>query len=251
MTILFFIFLFAAGAIIGSFLNVCIYRLPRQESVVSPGSRCPECDMPVKWYDNVPLVSYAVLRGKCRACGQPISIWYPVVESLTGGLYLLAGWKFGSTVSLLPALLLISALIVIFFIDLEHYIIPNVVVFPVSAIGLAVMIAIQPDRWLELLAAGLASGAFFFAVAMVKPGGMGMGDVKMAVMLGFFLGRSILVALFAAFLLGALVGVALISAGSKGRKSRIPFGPFLSVGGLIALFYGPQLLDRYLSLFNK
>jgi leader peptidase (prepilin peptidase)/N-methyltransferase len=246
--ILTIILLFIIGAIIGSFLNVCIYRLPRHESIVSPGSHCPNCDMPVSWYDNIPLVSYLLLGGRCRRCGDPISFWYPAVELLTAVLFALAGWKFGPNVELLPALLLIAALIVIFFIDLEHYIIPNVVVLPVAVIGLGAMIAISPDRWLELLAAGLVSGVFFFAIVLIFPKGMGLGDAKMAMMLGFFLGWSVVVALFAAFLLGALVGVALIVAGVKGRKSRLPFGPFLAVGAMLALFYGPTLLDKYLRL---
>ena len=248
--ILTIVLLFIIGAIIGSFLNVCIYRLPRHESIVSPGSHCPNCDSPVSWYDNVPLISYLLLGGRCRRCGEPISFWYPTVELLTAVLFALAGWKFGPTALLLPALLLIAALTVIFFIDLEHYIIPNVVVLPVAVIGLAAMIAIQPHRWLELLAAGLISGAFFFVIVLVFPKGMGLGDAKMAVMLGFFLGWSVVVALFAAFLLGALVGVTLIAVGTKGRKSRLPFGPFLAAGAVLALFYGQPLLDKYLSLLG-
>ncbi len=248
--VLFYILLFVVGAAIGSFLNVCIYRLPRGESIVAPGSRCPACDMPIRWYDNIPLLSFAWLGGKCRRCGHPISIWYPVVELLGAVLFVLAGWKFGSGAGLLPPLLLISALIAIFFIDLEHYIVPNVIVMPVAAAGLGLTIAVQPHRWAELLAAGAVSGAFFLALALIKPGGMGMGDVKLVVALGFFLGKAVVVALFTAFLLGALVGVAMITAGGKSRKSRLPFGPFLAVGALLALFYGAPLLDKYLSLFG-
>lgn len=245
------ILLFIAGAAIGSFLNVCIYRLPRHESIIAPGSHCPVCDMPVAWYDNIPLVSYLLLRGKCRRCGAGIAIRYPLVELLTAVLFVLAGWHFGATADLLPALLLIPALIVIFFIDLEYYIIPNVVVLPVAVIGLGAMIALEPDRWLSLLAAGLISGALFFLVALIMPRGMGMGDVKMAVMLGFFLGRSVIVALFVGFLLGAIVGLVLIAAGRKGRHSRIPFGPFLAIGGVVALFFGTPLMDWYLGIFQS
>lgn len=244
------VLLFIVGAVIGSFLNVCIYRLPRQESIIVPGSHCPACGEPLKWFDNIPLISYLILKGKCRRCGGAISFNYPLVELLNAVFYVLAGWKFGPEAHLLPALLLISTLIVIFFIDLKHYIIPNVVVFPVAAIGLGSMIIIWPNRWLELLAAGLISAAFFFVVAMIKPGGMGMGDVKMAAMLGFFLGRAITVALFLGFFLGAAIGVGLIFAGRKGRKSQIPFGPFLAVGALVALFFGDPIMDKYLSLFG-
>lgn len=245
------IILFLVGAAIGSFLNVCIYRLPRKESVIAPASHCPSCDMPLKWYENIPLLSYAVLRGKCRRGGEAIPIRYPLVELLNATLYVLAGLKFDATLPLLPALLFISALIVIFFIDLEHYIIPNVVVLPVAVVGLAANIAIDPDRWLELLLAGSLSAAFFLVVVLIKPGGMGMGDVKLAGMLGFFLGRQVLVGLFTGFLTGAVVGVALMAAGRKGRKSRIPFGPFLAIGALVALFFGQQLLDWYTGIFTE
>lgn len=245
------IILFILGAVIGSFLNVCIYRLPRRESVITPASHCPDCEQPLKWYDNIPLLSYILLKGKCRRCGGSIPYRYPLVEFANAALYALAGLKFGPTAPLLPALLFISALIVIFFIDLEHYIIPNVVVIPASIIGLGANVAIDPDRWLELLLAGVLSAAFFFVVALVKPGGMGMGDVKLAAMLGFFLGMPVLVGLFAGFLLGAVVGAGLIAAGRKGRKSRIPFGPFLAAGALVALFFGQQLLDWYLGIFGS
>lgn len=249
--------LFVAGAVIGSFLNVCIYRLPRGESIIAPSSHCPECGESLGWLDNVPLISYLFLRGRCRRCGEAIPLRYPLVESLNAVLFVLAGWKFGATVELLPALLLISTLIVIFFIDLEHLIIPNVVVLPVAAVGLASMIAISlttPDvdfpAWWVFPVAGAASAGFFFLIALLFPRGMGMGDVKLAGMMGFFLGRSVVVGLFLGFLIGAVVGVGLIATGRKGRKSKVPFGPFLAAGALIALFYGDQLLDLYLGLFE-
>lgn len=250
--------LFITGAMIGSFLNVCIWRLPRHESIVSPGSHCPGCGRPVKWYDNIPLVSYMVLGGKCRSCGEHISSRYLLVELLGAGLYVTAGLKFGVTPALAPALVLIPTLIIVFFIDLEHYIIPNAVVLPAAAAGLGLQVAIalttsdvDYPQWWAFLLAGLASAAFFFAVAFIFPAGMGMGDVKLAGMLGFFLGPAVIIGLFLGFLLGALIGVGLMIAGKKGRKSRVPFGPFLAVGALAAMFWGAQLLDWYLGLFQS
>ena len=219
------ILIFIFGAIIGSFLNVVIYRLPREEgwrrqlrSLVSPGSHCTGCERSISWYDNVPLVSYAVLAGKCRHCGERIPLRYPLVEFTNAALYVFAGLVFGLEPTLFPALLFISALIAVFYIDLEHYIIPNVIVLPVAAAGLVTMIAIDPGRWLELVLAGVISAVFFFLVAIIKPGGMGMGDVKLAGMMGFFLGRSVLVALFLGFFLGALAGLGLMVTGRKGHK---------------------------------
>lgn len=245
------------GAIVGSFLNVCIYRLPRHESIVSPASHCPDCGKQLGWLDNIPLISYVVLKGKCRSCGGTIPWRYPLVEFANAALFSFAGWRFGLTVELLPALLLISSLIIVFFIDLEHFIIPNVVVLPVAAVGLAAMVAIslttsngEFPAWWVFPAAGAASAAFFFVIALVYPQGMGMGDVKLAGMLGCFLGRSVIVGLFLGFLMGATVGVGLMVTGRGGRKSKVPFGPFLALGSLVALFYGGQLLDLYLGLFE-
>lgn len=252
------IILFIVGAAIGSFLNVVIYRLPIGEdwrsqlrSLAWPGSHCPACERPLRWYDNIPLISFFMLGGRCRSCGLRIPWRYPLVEFANAGLYVLAGWYFGAEPELFPALLFISTLIAVFFIDLEYYIIPNVIVLPVALTGLAAGIAIAPGRWLEILVAGIASGAFFFLIAFIRPGGMGMGDVKLAAMMGFFLGEAVLVALFLGFLLGAIVGVILIATGHKGRKSRVPFGPFLAIGGIVALFVGNTLLEEYLSIFNQ
>ena len=244
----FLIILFVTGAIIGSFLNVVIYRLPRQLSIVAPGSHCPRCEQPLKWYDNIPLVSYMLLKGQCRNCGLPIAPRYPTVELLTAVLWVVGGIQFGVDWPLLPALLLISALVAIFFIDLDHYIIPNVIVLPVAVIGLAANIAITPGDWWVYLVSGLGAAGFFFAVAVLYPGGMGMGDVKLAGMLGFFLGTAIMPGLFLGFLIGALTGVYLMASGRRGRKSKIPFGPFLSIGAIIALFYGDRLLELWLNL---
>jgi leader peptidase (prepilin peptidase)/N-methyltransferase len=171
-------------------------------------------------------------------------------------LFVAAGWKFGLEAELFPALILISTLILVFFIDLEHYIIPNVVVLPAAVAGLALQLTVSlttadvdfPDWW-TFPVAGMASAAFFFAIAFAYPRGMGMGDVKLAGMLGFFLGQAVIIGLFLGFFLGAVVGLGLVAFGKKGRKSRVPFGPFLAVGALVALFFGRELLDIYLELF--
>ncbi|MHB1002872.1 MAG: prepilin peptidase [Thermoleophilia bacterium] len=250
MDALFYIYLAVAGAIIGSFLNVVIYRLPKQESLVRPGSHCPHCGQPVRWYDNIPIVSYTLLGGSCRRCQKPISLRYPLIEFLNGALYLAAGFRFGLEWELLLVMFFISVLVVIFFIDLDYFIIPNVIVLPAAGIALAGMLALFPERGLELVLAGLLSAAFFFVIVMVMPRGMGMGDVKMMLLLGFVLGRAVLVALFLAFLTGAVVGVTLMMAGIRGRKSQIPFGPFLAIGAIIALFFGDWIIDRYISLVS-
>jgi prepilin signal peptidase PulO-like enzyme (type II secretory pathway) len=250
MDVLLYIYLFILGAIIGSFLNVVIYRLPKKLSLVRPSSRCPQCNKPIKWYDNIPIVSYTLLGGSCRNCHKPISLRYPLIEFINGALYVAAWYKFGESWELLPALFFISVLIVIFFIDLDYYIIPNVIVLPAAAIGLVSMVIIDPDRWLELLLSGVISAAFFFMIVMVMPRGMGMGDVKLVLMLGFFLGKTVLVALFLAFLLGAVTGIVLMFAGVKGRKSQIPFGPFLAMGGITALFYGSWIIEKYTNMWS-
>lgn len=258
MDLIFFcIALFLFGAVFGSFLNVCIYRLPLKESIVSPGSRCPGCGHELRWFENVPLISYAALKGRCRNCGEPISWRYPLVEFLNAALWAFAGWRFGIEPVTVPALLLISTLIIIFFIDLEHYIIPNVVVLPVAVLGLVAMVAISlttkdPDFpvWWVFPLSGLIAAAVFFIIAVAVPKGMGMGDVKMVGMMGFFLGRTAALGIFIGVLLGSLVGIGLMIAGKKGRKSRLPLGPFLAVGAMVALFYGEAIIGPYLKLFE-
>ena len=257
-TIFFCAVLFLFGAVFGSFLNVCIYRLPRGESIVSPASRCPGCGHKLSWYDNIPIASYLVLRGKCRSCGEVISWRYPIVELANAALWAFAGWHFGIEPVVLPSLLFISSLIIIFFVDLEFYIIPNVVVLPVSVVGLASMVAISlttsdPDfpSWWAFPLAGLIAAALFFIIAIIVPRGMGMGDVKLVGMMGFFLGRTAALGIFAGVLLGSLVGIGLVLGGRKGRKSWLPLGPFLAVGALVALFYGEAIIGPYLGLFEQ
>lgn len=238
------------GLAIGSFLNVVIYRLPRHESLWRPASHCPGCDAAIRWYDNVPVISWVVLRGRCRTCGSRISIRYPVVEAITAGAFALAVWRFGLTWPLLVAWAFIAAMIAVAFIDYDHMVIPNKIVLPGTVIGLAASVAINPHRWWVYLAASLGAAAFMFVLVMLWPGGMGPGDIKMALFMGAVLGAHVVVAVFAAFLFGALVGVYLMVVLKRSRKVKIPFGPFLALGSVLAVFLGEAITRGYLSFYN-
>ncbi|MBN1630717.1 MAG: prepilin peptidase [Thermoleophilia bacterium] len=239
------------GLAIGSFLNVVIYRLPRHESLVRPGSHCPKCESAIRWYDNLPVISWLVLRGQCRDCGARISPRYIGVEALTGALFVLAMWRLDLTWTLLVAVAFISALVAIAFIDYDHMIIPDAIVLPGAVIGLAASIALEPDRWWVYLVAGFGGAVFCFALAMLWPGGgMGFGDVKMALFIGFVLGTSVIVAFFLAFLVGSIVGVYLVVVRKRSGKSKLPFGPFLAFGSVVAILAGELLLSLYQSTYN-
>ena len=188
------------GLVLGSFLNVVIYRLPRSESLVRPGSRCPRCGTPIRWYDNIPVLSWLLLRGRCRACDVRIPIRYPLVEAITGIAFALAFWRFGLDWPLLVAWAFIAAMVAVAFIDYDHMIIPNKIVLPGAVIGLMASVAIHPQRWWVYVAGSLGAAAFMFLLAMLWPGGMGPGDIKMALFMGAVLGAYVVVALFAAFL---------------------------------------------------
>ena len=239
-------FLGAFGAAIGSFVNVLAYRLPRRESLVKPRSRCPQCNTQIAAYDNIPVVSWIVLRGRCRHCRAPIPIRYPIVEALTALLFVAVGLKVGLEAELLPALALTITLVAAAETDLEHQIIPNRLM-AASAIGAVALWAIaDPSRLPENLLAGVAAGGFLLVAAVAYPAGMGMGDVKLAGVMGLYLGASVAPALFVGFASGALIGVAIaIARGSSARKQGVPFGPFLALGGLVALLYGPEIIDWY------
>lgn len=239
------------GLILGSFLNVVIHRLPRRESLVRPGSHCPQCGADIRWYDNIPVVSWLVLRGRCRSCAVRISSRYPLVEAITGVAFALAMWRFGVTWSLLVAWAFIAAMIAIAFIDFDHMIIPDKIVLPGAVIGLAASIALQPERWWIYLIAAAGAAFFFLLLAVLWPGGgMGFGDVKMALFMGAVLGASVLVALFAAFLFGSIVGVYLIVIRKQSRKTRVPFGPYLALGAILAILLGETILRNYQSLYS-
>jgi leader peptidase (prepilin peptidase) / N-methyltransferase len=236
------------GLVVGSFLNVVIYRVPRRESVVWPASHCPHCGKPIRPIDNVPLISYLLLRGRCRNCKEPISVRYPVVEAITGFLFGAAAYEFGASLALLPALVFISALISLAFIDLEHRLLPNVIVGPAALAGLVLSILANPAGWWIYPLAAIEVAGALLGLALIYPSGMGMGDIKMGGMLGAFLGPYAALAVFLAALIGAVTGGLLMATGKIQRHSALPFGFFMALGGLISLFFGPQLWELYMNL---
>jgi len=242
----------AVGLILGSFNNVLIHRLPRGESVVWPGSRCPACGHSLSWWENVPLVSFLLLRGRCRTCKTPISWRYPLVEAVTAAGVLYAYLRHGLTWEGVASAALAFLLVPVVFIDLEHRIIPDRITLPGIVLGLAVSFARGglPGLWQAALA-GLGAGAFFLAVAVLSKGGMGGGDVKLAAMLGAFTDPTrVFVGAFLGVLAGGLVGLGLLVTGRKRRKDAIPFGPFLAAGGFAGAEWGRQVLTWYLGLFT-
>jgi leader peptidase (prepilin peptidase) / N-methyltransferase len=242
---------FVAGLLVGSFLNVVAHRLPRKESLVRPRSRCPECGTQLRALDNIPLVSWLALRGRCHHCGAPISARYPLVELVTGVLYAAVVASQDDAARIVLGLLLVTALVPITLIDLDHRIIPNRITGPAALAGLVAVAALDTDFLAEAVIAGLAGGGFFFVAAVLYPRGMGMGDVKLAGMLGVYLGRAVAPAIFIALIAGVAVGAAIIArkGAAEGRKTAVPFGPFLALGGVIAFFVGDDLVDRYVDTF--
>ena len=238
---------FAPALAIGSFLNVVAARLPLQRSIVHPASACMSCEATLAWYDNIPLVSWLVLRGRCRHCGASISWRYPAVEALTAVLIAGCVLKFGFTWDALIASVFCAALVAVSATDFERRIIPNRIVLPAAAFVLVANTIVHPS--VEWLAAGLGASGFLLLAALAYPAGMGMGDVKLALLLGVMLGRTVPVALMIG-MIAALVPsvILLVKHGSAARKMGIPFGPFLALGGVVALFAGQALLNAYLGL---
>ncbi|HEY3020404.1 MAG TPA: prepilin peptidase [Solirubrobacteraceae bacterium] len=239
------------GAIIGSFLNVVVWRLPRGESLVRPRSRCPRCASPIRARHNVPVLSWLWLRGRCADCRAPVPVRYPLVEALTAGLYVAVVAATGAGGDAIVGLLLVSALVPIALIDLDTQKIPNVITGPAALAGVAATLALQPGALPERLLAGVLAGGALLAVALAAPRGMGIGDVKLAGVLGLYLGRAVAPALFVALATGSAVGVVIASRRgvARARKTRIPFGPFLAVGGVAGVLAGAQLVDWYLRTF--
>ena len=236
------------GLLVGSFLNVVAYRLPRGESVVAPGSHCPGCGTPVKAYDNIPVLGWMLLRGRCRACRQKISGRYPVVEATSAVLALLVVLTKHSAHDVALGLTLVAVLVPVTLIDFDHRIIPNRIMLPAALAAVAIGLATRPSGIPEQLISGAAAGGFLLLFALAYPRGMGMGDVKLAAVLGLFLGRYVAVAVLAGTLAGALVGAAIMArlGVQQGRKTAVPFGPFLALGGLLALFAGGAIVHWYL-----
>lgn len=242
---------FFLGLIIGSFCNVVIYRLPRRESIVMPGSHCRSCGTPIRPWDNIPLLSYLLLRGCCRVCHEHISLRYPCVELATGVLYALLWYKFGLSAPLVVYAFLISTFIVVALIDLDHKIIPNTITLPGMLIGLGLSPWALPIVPLDSLIGLLAGGVFFYLVALVSKGGMGGGDIKLIAMIGAFLGwKGTFFTILVGALAGSVVGLSLISIGKKGRKDKVPFGPFLALGAMLYILVGNNLIDWYLQILS-
>jgi leader peptidase (prepilin peptidase)/N-methyltransferase len=244
------------GALIGSFLNVCIHRLPRQESIVWPASHCPSCMKAIAWHDNVPLISYAWLRGQCRVCRAPISLRYPLVEAANAVGYAAIFWHFGMTPEALVYAVLYSALIVVTGTDLSHQIIPDVITLPGIVIGLLSAVFVLPLGIIDSLAGLLVGGGILWSLAWISPfvfgkEGMGGGDIKMMGMVGAVMGwKAVLLAIMIGSLIGSIVGGGLIAAGMMRRDEYLPFGPFLAIGSIIALFFHEPLLNWYWSWFD-
>lgn len=253
---IFLAFSFFLGAIVGSFLNVCIYRLPADESIVSPPSHCPKCQAPIRWYQNIPILSYLFLGGRCASCRTRIPFRYPLVEFLNGALFLLVFLRFGFLWATPIYWVFCAALVVITFIDLDHQIIPDVISLPGIVLGFLASFAIPWLPWTSSLLGILLGGGSLFLVAagyelLTKKEGMGGGDIKLLAMLGAFLGwQAVLPVIFLSSLIGSLVGIPLMLIKKADGKLAIPFGPFLALGALLYLFWGPLLIHWYLSLFR-
>jgi leader peptidase (prepilin peptidase)/N-methyltransferase len=238
------------GAAVGSFLNVVVHRLPRGESLVTPRSRCPGCGATLRARDNLPLVSWLLLRGRCHSCGAPISPRYPLVEAVTATAFVAVALARGVDHDLLLELPFAATLVAVAAIDLEHRIVPNRIVVPAAVFAVAAAAVIEPGRLPDLLIAGAVAFGALLLAAVAYPAGMGMGDVKLAGVLGLYLGASVIPAMLVAFAAGSAVGIAIVVRnGPSARKSGIPFAPFLALGGLVGLLAGSQLIDLYQDRF--
>jgi leader peptidase (prepilin peptidase) / N-methyltransferase len=239
------------GLALGSFLNVVIARIPAGESLVHPGSACPGCSAPLAWYDNIPVLSFVALRGRCRACGMRISWRYPIVEVITAAVLVLAYVAFGPSAEFLVACVLLPALVAMTAIDLQHQMIPDAITLPGIPVGLVINVATARISWLDSIIGILAGGGLFLVIILASRGGMGGGDLKLGALLGAFLGwKALLFALFVAIVLGGAVGAVLLGTGRRGRKDPIPFGPFLAAGGAMALFWGERAFEWWMGGFG-
>ena len=244
------------GLLIGSFLNVVIARVPEGRSIWRPGSTCPGCGNAIAWYDNVPLISFAALRGRCRACGMSIPWRYPLVEAVTGALFGATALAFGPTLHAGVAAALLATLLAITVIDLEHQLIPDVISLPGILAGFLANLATGRVPWLDSLLGILIGGGAFLAIALAGSwwagqDAMGGGDIKLAAMLGAFLGwKVLLLSLFFSAAGGGILAAVLMGTGLRGRKDPLPFGPFLAAGGAVGLFWGERMVRWYLNAFG-
>jgi leader peptidase (prepilin peptidase)/N-methyltransferase len=254
MDILTTAFILLAGLMVGSFLNVCIYRLPLGRSVVWPGSACAGCGRQLAWYENIPVLSYAVLGGRCRTCKMAISPRYPIVEALTGAMFAGALWYYGPTALCVSRVLFGCGLIVLFAIDLEHHLLPNVITLPGIVIGFAFSLITEPG-WRDSLIGIVIGGGVLWAIAegyyrIRHEEGLGMGDVKMLAMVGAFIGWQLtLVTLMMASFAGSIVGLLLIVSRRGSMKYALPFGTFLAMGAVLAATVGPAVVNWYIGFF--
>ena len=241
------------GAVVGSFLNVCIYRLPLGKSIMRPGSACPHCGRALSWFENVPIAGYLALGGRCRTCRERIAVRYPIVEALTAVMFGLAWWYYGPSALLASRLVLGCALIALFAIDLEHHLLPNAITLPGIVIGFLFSLAAEPG-WMSSLIGIAVGGGVLFAIAEAyfrirHEEGLGMGDVKMLAMVGAFIGWKLtLLTLMMASFSGTIIGVFLIVSKRGGMKYALPFGTFLALGAAVAATVGTTILDWYLGL---
>jgi leader peptidase (prepilin peptidase) / N-methyltransferase len=246
------VFAFLGGLVLGSFVTVVAHRVPRGESVVGPRSRCPHCETQIAAYDNLPLLSWLLLRGRARCCGAAISPRYPLTELALGLLYaatVLVLWDDPGEIAL--GLVFVTMLLAITLTDLERRIIPNKILLVATVLGVAIAAATDPGSLPERAVAAAGAGGLLFLAALAYPRGMGLGDVKLAAVMGFFLGRNVAPAILIALLAGSLVGLAMMARhGAAARKQAIPFGPFLAFGGVVGMLAGDQLVDWYLGTFS-
>lgn len=246
---------FGLGVTIGSFLNVCIYRLPLRQSVVWPASHCPTCQHPITWYDNIPLLSFLWLTGRCRQCRGPIAWRYPLIEGVNGLGYVALAWHFGLEWSTLVYGVFFSAMVVVTMIDWDYFIIPDVITLPGIVLGLVCSWAILPLEVADAVLGVLAGGSILWFMAWISPflfgkEGMGGGDIKLLAMIGAFLGwKSTLLTLLLGALIGSVVGLSLMGLNRLKRGQYIPFGPYLAVGAILALFFHQDLFEWYIDLF--
>jgi len=248
MTLL-FLFIFLIGIAIGSFLNVVIYRIPRDESIAFPASHCPSCKQEIPWYDNLPVIGYLLLKGRCRSCHGTISLRYPLVELLNGMGYLYLLRPFGLTWEWAAYCVLFSSLIAVTFIDLSHQIVPDLITLPGMAIGVIVSSTILPTGFLNSITGLFLGGILFYLIALLSRGGMGGGDIKLIAMIGAFTGwKAVLLTIFVSALAGSVLGLFLMLYRGKSRKYPVPFGPFLAAGAMISILWGNPIIFWYTHL---